>query len=200
MDNLKPSEQWDTISALIRDFGIVRYQLDSYDELITTHIPTIILNTPVLTSTQTTDQSQELICSVKFTGAKLLYPQACDGTKRVTTPSECRSKKWTYAAPLIVTANVTFTISDDENTESNTPPKIITEFTREIPFGLIPVMLRSSYCTLSLETSTDECKYDPGGYYIINGGEKAFIGQERPVSNRISVSPKMTTYKPRQII
>ena len=33
---------------------------------------------------------------------------------------------------------------------------------------------------------TGECKYDPGGYFIINGSEKTVLGQERAAENTIN--------------
>lgn len=194
--NLKPSEQWDVIRSMIRDFGIVKYQLDSYDELIRTLIPNIITNTPVLTSQQSDDRSREVTCTVAFRKATLLDPQVqtTDGIKRPITPSECRQNKLTYAAPLMVTADVIFTLADTEDPDDDAPPKVIAEFSRDLFFGLMPVMLRSSFCRLNMDLTNDECKYDPGGYFIINGAEKAFIGQERPVSNRILVFPTKTDH------
>ena len=32
---------------------------------------------------------------------------------------------------------------------------------------------------------TGECKYDAGGYFIINGSEKTVLGQERAAENRV---------------
>ena len=34
---------------------------------------------------------------------------------------------------------------------------------------------------------TGECKYDPGGYFIINGSEKTVLGQERAAENKIQI-------------
>ena len=34
---------------------------------------------------------------------------------------------------------------------------------------------------------TGECKYDAGGYFIINGSEKTVLGQERAAENNIQI-------------
>ena len=51
-------------------------------------------------------------------------------------------------------------------------------------------MLRSNICVLNQykhfeNTQTGECKYDAGGYFIINGSEKTVLGQERAAENRV---------------
>ena len=40
-------------------------------------------------------------------------------------------------------------------------------------------MIGSKYCILNEENKIDECKYDLGGYFIINGNEKVIISQEK---------------------
>lgn len=53
-------------------------------------------------------------------------------------------------------------------------------------------MLRSSACNLykmgpERLAEIGECIYDQGGYFIINGGEKAIIAQERQTTNKVYV-------------
>jgi len=66
-------------------------------------------------------------------------------------------------------------------------------FNRIIPsvhIGKLPIMLKSSLCVLSQyrhisSDVTGECKYNTGGYFIINGSEKTCIAQERAAENQI---------------
>jgi len=56
-------------------------------------------------------------------------------------------------------------------------------------------MLRSGFCILSDLTDSDlydlnECPYDQGGYFIINGSEKVLIAQERMAGNHVYVFAK----------
>lgn len=56
-------------------------------------------------------------------------------------------------------------------------------------------MLRSSYCILNTLDEKDlfslnECPYDSGGYFIINGSEKVLIAQERMATNHVYVFAK----------
>ena len=56
-------------------------------------------------------------------------------------------------------------------------------------------MLHSEACNLyglsdERRASVGECIYDQGGYFIINGSEKAIIAQERQTTNKVYVFEK----------
>jgi len=50
----------------------------------------------------------------------------------------------------------------------------------------IPVMVRSKYCSLTInqDYNNRECRYDPGGYFIVNGAEKNILCLERTIENK----------------
>lgn len=59
----------------------------------------------------------------------------------------------------------------------------------------VPIMLRSTFCILRDLQDQDlydlnECPYDSGGYFIINGSEKVLIAQERMATNHVYVFAK----------
>jgi DNA-directed RNA polymerase II subunit RPB2 len=56
-------------------------------------------------------------------------------------------------------------------------------------------MLRSTFCILADLGERElydlnECPYDSGGYFIINGSEKVLIAQERMATNHVYVFAK----------
>lgn len=59
--------------------------------------------------------------------------------------------------------------------------------------GKVPVMVRSKFCHLrnlqdnEIVRDAKECLYDQGGYFVINGGEKVIIAQERMANNIVLV-------------
>jgi DNA-directed RNA polymerase II subunit RPB2 len=66
-----------------------------------------------------------------------------------------------------------------------------------VSLGKIPIMVRSNYCILKNESFVNqECKYDYGGYFIINGNEKVVISQDRISENKtfVFVNNKVSTY------
>ncbi|KAI0470649.1 DNA-dependent RNA polymerase 2 rpb140 [Xylariaceae sp. FL0804] len=61
--------------------------------------------------------------------------------------------------------------------------------------GKLPVMVKSRACHLSRQDeeglhTLQECPYDQGGYFIINGSEKVLIAQERSAANIVQVFKK----------
>lgn len=57
-------------------------------------------------------------------------------------------------------------------------------------------MVRSNFCHLKslqddeIVKNARECVYDQGGYFVINGGEKVIIAQERMANNIVLVFHK----------
>ena len=74
---------------------------------------------------------------------------------------------------------------------------------RNINFGRIPIMVQSKYCQLSKNDGFNqeqygECRYDMGGYFLINGNEKVVVSQERIAENKIFVFSKQKQNKNRE--
>ena len=77
------------------------------------------------------------------------------------------------------------------------------EIGTKVYIGKLPMMLKARYCHLrGLKEQElynfNECPYDQGGYFIINGSEKVLIAQERSAANIVQVfkkaSPTATPY------
>ena len=61
--------------------------------------------------------------------------------------------------------------------------------------GKIPIMVRSKFCALNekndpARVDVKECVFDEGGYFIIGGGEKVLVAQERMANNFVYVFKK----------
>ncbi|MBU1975370.1 MAG: DNA-directed RNA polymerase subunit B'' [Nanoarchaeota archaeon] len=101
-----------------------------------------------------------------------------DGSKRAIHPSEARLRKLSYSAPIFLEVS---SIINGVQRES---------FKTQI--GYLPIMLKSKYCHLSQLPREELIKNgedpdDPGGYFIINGTEKAIVTIEDLASNRMMV-------------
>ena len=64
-----------------------------------------------------------------------------------------------------------------------------------IIFGKIPIIVKSKYCVLNNKGINEECKFDSGGYSIINGNEKVIISQEKIANNLAQVFIPKTSSK-----
>jgi DNA-directed RNA polymerase II subunit RPB2 len=109
-----------------------------------------------------------------------------NGSIQPMMPNDARLRNLTYASPLYVDVRVKTTFID------NTQNGIKQTKTRVFPnihLGKIPVMVGSKYCLLQDQRYVNpmvlgECSEDPGGYFIIQGGERVIISQERMSENR----------------
>eukprot|EP00929_Paragymnodinium_shiwhaense_P118575 TRINITY_DN90492_c0_g1_i1.p1 TRINITY_DN90492_c0_g1~~TRINITY_DN90492_c0_g1_i1.p1 ORF type:complete len:1191 (-),score=260.04 TRINITY_DN90492_c0_g1_i1:192-3764(-) len=95
-----------------------------------------------------------------------------------TTPHMCRLRDLTYSAPIYV--DILYWKGGVKHRKKN------------VEIGRLPIMLRSSKCVLSGLSEQEvercgECPYDPGGYFIVKGVERALMMQEQPLNNRIIV-------------
>mgnify|MGYP001216335088 CR=1 FL=1 len=66
-----------------------------------------------------------------------------------------------------------------------------------IAIANIPVMVKSKYCSTNVKRELHgECRYDPGGYFIVNGQEKVVMSIEKMVDNKSLVFTKKDTSFP----
>ena len=100
-------------------------------------------------------------------------------------PNDARLRNLTYASPLTVDVKVTTTRTDNTDARKTTHQRIFPN----VHLGKIPVMVGSRLCLLKDQKHVHpldlgECPEDVGGYFIVGGGERAIISQERMSENR----------------
>lgn len=173
---------------------LVRHQLESYNDFVTTQIRrTINMFNPVVIHTDqdydATSGKYKLEMIVTFENFRLYRPQIHEnnGASKVMFPQEARLRNFTYASAMTVDLNIkVITRNGDDLHLEQHYHKVLPR----IHIGKLPVMLRSSICVLNQyrhisSDVTGECRYDPGGYFIINGSEKTVLGQERAAENKV---------------
>ncbi|XP_020619202.1 DNA-directed RNA polymerase II subunit RPB2-like [Orbicella faveolata] len=184
---------WIVISSYFDEKGLVRQQLDSFDEFIQMSVQRIVEDSPEIdlqaeSLHMTADTETPPRFLLKFEQIYLSKPTHWekDGAPSPMMPNEARLRNLTYSAPLYVDITKTMIREDDD-------PQV-TQHSKMF-IGKIPIMLRSTYCLLNGLTDRDltelnECPLDPGGYFIINGSEKVLIAQEKMATNTVYVFSK----------
>ena len=111
-----------------------------------------------------------------------------NGAQSIMYPNEARLRNFTYSGDIYVTFKFkTF----EKYGEGLTQQRISKETTiPNIKCGKLPIMLGSKACILANISSNkkidyEECVYDEGGYFIINGTEKVLVSQERQAENKV---------------
>jgi DNA-directed RNA polymerase beta subunit len=133
---------------------------------------------------------REVEVNIEFRNVNIRKPTIFENNGAITPmyPNDARLRNITYAAPIYVDVHVSTTMVDPKKGTKETRTRALPK----IHVGKIPVMVGSKFCMLSEtpeKTPRDlgECSTDPGGYFIIQGGERVIISQERMAENRMFV-------------
>jgi DNA-directed RNA polymerase beta subunit len=202
-------EPWTIIESYFKGQGIerfVRHQLESYNNFVGYQIiKTIEMFNPLhIASDQDYDpksNKHSLEIFVTFENFHIYRPQIHEnnGAIKLMFPQEARLRNFTYASGMTVDINIKYLVRTGANLEN------VQTFYKTLPkihIGKLPIMLKSNICVLNQykhfeNTQTGECKFDAGGYFIINGSEKTVLGQERAAENKVycfNVSKNNTKY------
>lgn len=168
---------------------LVKHQLDSFNDFLTRKLEQIVeaFNPVDISNTYLPEFGcYKHVVSISMSSPTLSKPMITekDGSTKVMLPNDARLRNLTYAAPLTVDVNVVAKTFVPELGVYVTDAKKLTG----VSLGRIPIMVRSRYCMLSHQSVQDqrwdECQYDYGGYFIINGNEKVLVSQDRIAENR----------------
>ncbi|MBI5332561.1 MAG: DNA-directed RNA polymerase subunit B'' [Candidatus Aenigmarchaeota archaeon] len=161
------------ISSYIKEVGLVKHQINSFNEFIEYRLQNIIneIGEIELESPETAE------FRVKMGRVRMPGPcvKEADGATRLITPMEARIRDLTYSSPVFVEMIPIINGVEQESQEVE-----IMEF---------PIMVRSKLCTLnsmSPEQLIEEAEdpNDPGGYFIVNGTERVIVMVEEIFPNR----------------
>jgi DNA-directed RNA polymerase II subunit RPB2 len=124
---------------------------------------------------------------IEFLNPQLRKPTIFENNGAVLPmlPNDARLRNLTYASPLTVDVKVTTIRTDNTDGRKTTHQRIFPN----VHLGKIPVMVGSRLCLLKDQKHVHpldlgECPEDVGGYFIVGGGERAIISQERMSENR----------------
>lgn len=173
---------------------LVRHQLESYNHFIDEDlINTINMFNPVtIRSENDKDLATglyKLEITITFSNFQMYRPEIHEnnGATKIMFPQEARLRNFTYASTMTLDLNMEIKVRYGENLQ-----QVETHFKKlpKIHIGKMPIMLKSKICVLTqykhLHTDlVGECRFDPGGYFIISGSEKTILAQERACENKV---------------
>lgn len=161
---------WTVISSFFEEKGLVRQQLDSFNEFIENTMQEIVDENSKLVLETTIANSADPSGAttlprryeIEFGQVYLSKPTMteADGTTQPMFPNEARLRNLTYAAPLYIDMKKRMIeIDGDEEIE------LETEELSKVFIGRVPIMLRSKFCVLYGLGDKDlielgECPYD----------------------------------------
>lgn len=168
------------LKKFFADHPMARMQIDSFDTLITHRLQKIIEEEPEIRILIGQDEYYH----VQFGQIFVDRPYILDENRaiRYILPSEARLRELTYSSVVSVDAIARHLRWSGDATQA---PIVVSETSyHRLPICRMPIMVRSSMCNLRVLPPAEwethgECRYDPGGYFIIRGKERVIVAQER---------------------
>ena len=181
---------WDIIKKIInsnKNKYLIKHHIDSYNYFLNYQINAIIeeFNPLIIIKKNKKDEKKYYEYEITFSNARYGIPlfNDKDGRKNILYPHDARNKQLTYSIPLYIDILIKSKYIENNN---------VIEYKKikedHILFGNIPLMIKSEFCLLNDENyipDGNECDYDIGSYFIINGNDKILISQERLCDNKI---------------
>ncbi len=201
---------WNVVDSFFKvnkGYQLVKHQLESFNDFVLRKLDQIIdgfNNIDIYHQFIPEVNKFKYVLHIEIKNPVLSKPVIFekDGSTKLMTPNDARQRNFTYSSALYVDVHVTTKTyqSPDENpnlTQDDPEYLIEKKSINNVLLGKIPIMVRSNYCILKApQHTTIECKYDYGGYFIVNGNEKVIISQDRISENKtyVFVNNKISTY------
>ena len=133
---------------------------------------------------------REVEVIVNFQNVTIRKPTIIENNGAITPmyPNDARLRNFTYSSPVYIDLDITITLYDPGTNVRESRQRTLTN----VLLGRIPVMVGSEFCLLrespeKTPRELGECSYDPFGYFIVQGGERVILTQERMAENRMFV-------------
>ena len=169
---------WPVIDAFFLEKGIAKQEIDSFNQFVEKKLPEIV------------EENKEIVpkieeVRVELSDIKIEKPRIieADGSPKMQfTPLEARLRNRTYSGPISLTMRLL--------------RRDVEQSVREAYIGELPIMLKSDLCwekgkSVDELIEMGEDPMDFGGYFIINGSEKALMTQEVLASDRVLISEQL---------
>ena len=200
-EEITDKDSWKVVRAFFNQHGLLSQQIGSFNQFIDKNIQEIIDENKSIyidpdinyfTKNISNHMTYELTFGQSHIAAHPQFLENNASTEHKIFPNEARVRNLDYLSELSVDVYLKEKMYDKEN---DTYSIIKNHQLIKQNIGKIPIMVRSKYCSLSGQNDAGridvkECEFDQGGYFIIGGGEKVIVAQERMATNFVYVFKK----------
>ena len=194
-EEINDRDSWKVIRAYFKQHGLVSQQIGSFNQFVGKNIQEIIdENKTILIEPDKNyskrDPDEETTYELNFIQSRIAanpqFSEVNSGQDKKIFPNDARVRNLDYLSDLSL---------DAVWKEKRRNERINETHYHNLNIGKIPIMVRSKYCSLNGKTDAEriavkECEFDQGGYFIIKGGEKVIVAQERMATNFVYVFNK----------
>ena len=115
-----------------------------------------------------------------------IKPSTFENDNEIKFPSDARKNHLNYFATIV--ADIQQIVEKIDSITGEKTVKNVGDIEKETSIANIPIMVKSKYCSTNIKQDLkNECRFDPGGYFIVNGAEKIVMSMEKMVDNKILV-------------
>ena len=193
----KQNISWKLIDKYFKDNPncLVSHHLESFNDFFKSGIKRIIRENNPIRFIEREDQNDSgkrnecLLYLGGKEGDKIYYGKPViydDNNAHYMFPNDARLRNMTYGITIHYDVDIDFIyyIGDEKKTHDMTINKVY--------LGRFPIMIQSDLCILNgmsreIRFNAGECRNDYGGYFIIDGKEKAIIPQEKFADNMLYI-------------
>ena len=182
-------DTWKVIESYLKEDNyknLIRHHIDSFNEFTDIKIEQIVKQSNplvIFNNYDETSNSYKYEINVNFGNIYFNKPVIFEnnGSSKLMYPQDARLRNLTYSSQLLIDINIEIYLN--ENGEKK---MLNSKDLKKINIGKIPIMIGSKYCNSGIDDE-NECKYDLGGYFIVNGNEKVIVGQEKIAEQKVYV-------------
>jgi DNA-directed RNA polymerase II subunit RPB2 len=193
----KQNISWKLIDKYFKDNPncLVSHHLESFNDFFKSGIKRIIRENNPIRFIEREDQNDSgkrnecLLYLGGKEGDKIYYGKPViydDNNAHYMFPNDARLRNMTYGITIHYDVDIDFIyyVGDEKKTHDMTINKVY--------LGRFPIMIQSDLCILNsmsreVRFNAGECRNDYGGYFIIDGKEKAIIPQEKFADNMLYI-------------
>ena len=200
---LSTEDSWVVITSFFEQHGLVSQQIGSFNQFLETNIQeivnenkeiVIIPDSKYLPDKKSTGGTRYEVVFGQLHVSEYPFYFEKDGQFKRIFPNEARIRNLTYESEISMDIQ-TYERSWDNGEKKENSKRQEAMSLHKAPIGRIPIMVRSKFCSLSgkndpARVDVKECVFDEGGYFIIKGGEKVLVAQERMANNFVYVFKK----------
>ncbi|MEK6942161.1 MAG: DNA-directed RNA polymerase subunit B'' [archaeon] len=168
-------DRWEIVNSYFKNRNFAQMEINSFNQFVEKKLSEIL------------DENKSIVpkieeVKIELDNLEVLKPRIveADGSPKSNFfPMEARTRNRTYSGPLYLTMRLL--------------RRDVEQDLKKAYIGDLPVMLKSNLCWLNGKTEEElvdmgEDPRDFGGYFIINGSEKALMTQEVLAADRVLVS------------
>ena len=165
------------VQSFLSHNSMANLQLESYNSFVHAGLPVLFTEQEFELAVQRQRTMRICFQNVYVSGP---YTRTDEHHKQPLFPDEARLRDMDYDAKVFVDLSSEMICNQTQTVISST-------VFSQVELLRLPVMVRSSLCSLGPRDVRGECTSDPGGYFILKGKERVLVAQERINYNQVYV-------------